>query len=330
MKNLEPNQPRADTTLSPELSSFAASTIGPLTEVGDLSWSHGESEVWRVVSRQKQAVLKVQRQARKFRSELAAYSEWLPLLAPALEAGTKVPELLAVRSEHPRALLLSWEAGELLEGLTLAPEVETALHERAGRFLRGLHELPVEGPESVPDAVPDDVPLAEAYLMRMDTWGQRASGIVESAVVEGVRSEVTAAMSFLESCTRVPCHRDFTPRNWLVTLPVPLAAGAPEPPLADNVHTPPNALVVIDFEHAKPDLYLTDLQRLWAGMWRQRPDLKRSFMWGYGRDLSAVEERALRRLSALWALSTVVWAREHADAEFEESGWDVLRWLDLV
>ena len=85
-----------------------------------------------------------------------------------------------------------------------------------------------------------------------------------------------------------------------------------------------------DFEHARPDLYLNDFERLQVGLWRRRPDLREAFQDGYGRVLTDAEREVLTRTAALGALSTVVWAREHGDAEFEAHGWETLEWLGLA
>lgn len=302
--------------LGAELDGFVEAFTGPVAHLEDLSWDHGESMVWRVASSTRQALLKVHRQGRKFANEVTAYTRWLPLLRPALEAGSRAPELLALRSEHPRALLLSWEPGELLESSELPRPLENSSHRRAGRFLRALHDLPVRDD--------DGLPLAEAYQARLASWARRTAGVVEDTVIDAVVAEAALALPFIETCSRVPCHRDFTPRNWLVHV---LEPNAHSQVGNADAHT---SLVVIDFEHARPDLYLVDLQRLWVGLWRRRPDLRASFLEGYGRQLTADEERALRQVSALWALSTVGWAREHGDSEFEHFGREVLEWLGLT
>lgn len=301
--------------LHPALAAFAAAHLGAVLKVRDLSWDHGESEVWALTAKGARAVLKIHRQGRKFRNELTAYTDWLPRLRPLLAPGTHVPELLAVHAEHPRALLVELVEGELLDDLVPAPALEAEVHEQAGRFLRNLHGL------GVSDA--DPKPLAEAYALRLEAWTTRAAGVVPDAVTGAVRNAVAATLPFLAGQSRVACHRDFTPRNWLVRSDH--APGAD--PAGARQHPGFGVLTVIDLEHSRPDLYLADLQRLWVGTWRYRPELRSSFLKGYGRALTGVEEEALRGLAAFWAYSTVVWAREHGDAEFERSGWRTLRWL---
>ena len=154
------------------------------------------------------------------------------------------------------------------------------------------------------------MPLDEAYARRLAAWSERARGVVPDAVVADVGAALTEALPALATLSRVRCHRDYTPRNWLAR--------------------EGGELVVLDFEHARPDLGVADLERLWVGEWRREPALREAFLAGYGRDLTADEEETLRRVAALGGLTTVVWAREHADAAFEAHGWDVLRWLGLA
>lgn len=299
-----------------ELLDLALPIVGEPSEVRDASWDHGESEVWRVSGPLATVAVKAHRQGRKFDQELTAYRDWLPALAAGgggspVSArgwawvgapGVRTPRLLAHRVEHPRALVLSWEEGAVLEGARPGRREELGLRERAGAFLRALHDLPHDDV--------DPVPLSDAYASRLDAWSRRSRGVVPEAVVANVRAAVAEALPALSKEARVRCHRDYTARNWLVA--------------ADG------ALVVIDLEHARPDLRVADLERLWHGEWRRDPALREAFLAGYGRELSAEEEETLRRLSALGALSTVVWAREHGDAAFEGHGWAALRRLGLA
>lgn len=283
-----------------ELLALAAPHVGEPPEVADLSQSHGESSVWRVSGPLGTVALKAHRQGRKFHQELSAYRDWLPRLAG--PPGVRVPRLLAHGERHPRALVVSWEAGEVIENASIGRRAALALHRSAGAFLRALHDLPY--------ADEDPVTPRAAYAARLEAWSERARGVVPSSVTANVAYALGEALPSLEGASRVRCHRDFTPGNWLA---------------ADD-----GALVVIDFEHARPDLWLADLVRLWTGPWRSQPALREAFLAGYGRDLRDDEEETLRRLAALFALSTVVWAREHGDGAFEAHGREVLRWLGLA
>jgi Ser/Thr protein kinase RdoA (MazF antagonist) len=114
----------------------------------------------------------------------------------------------------------------------------------------------------------------------------------------------------------VPCHRDFGPRNWLwdaTTAGVARSAGA--------------GLGVIDFEHARPDVWWVDVQRLIDDAWRADPGLEDAFWLGYGRRPGADERRLGAALRLLYAVGTVAWGAEHGDAPFEAQGRAVLRRL---
>ena len=95
----------------------------------------------------------------------------------------------------------------------------------------------------------------------------------------------------------MPCHRDYTPRNWLVK---------------DGVQ------YVIDFEHARLDVWLADLARLHLGIWPDRPDLKEAFLAGYGRQLSDTDHAILQGV-ALTATWLVVKAREIRQPALEDA-----------
>lgn len=258
--------------------------------------------MWRVETKRRSAILKAHRQGRKYSQELTVYTEWLPRLRGELPRGVRVAELLAHRGKHPRALLLSPLQGSVMLGSRFAPSLERRLHDRAGAFARALHAL------QLPDA--DPVPLTDAYVMRLEAWSERAAGLLPASVTEAVSERLHEALPFLAAQRRVPLHHDFSPRNWLAT--------------------PDGVLAVIDFEHARQDLHLAEFLRLWATLWPKRPDLEEAFLSGYGRALTGEERGALERMGALWALSTVVWAREHADREFEREGLTVLERLGLA
>ena len=270
---------------------FARQHLAEIRSVRFCGWDHAESGVWELSTATGRVFLKKHRQTRKFEQELLAYQAWTPHLSPL------TPRLL----EHQRetqTLLLSAVPGELVERMKLSAREERDLHRQAGAFLRRLHDAPFE------DA--DTLTLAEALRKRTEAWAARVEGVLTLEDITWVKARVAEALPLLADFTRVPCHRDYTARNWL----------------ADG-----NRFYVIDFEHAHPDLWLYDLERLWAELWPERPDLRAAFLNGYGRDLTEEEEGVLERVAAHGALSTIVWARDHKDTAFEEQGWRRLAWL---
>jgi aminoglycoside/choline kinase family phosphotransferase len=271
--------------------SFVGASLGPYRLVADRSWAHAESRVWEV--RVGPAALYVKQHARphKFEQEWRAYRDWVPAL------GSAAPRLIAAQPE-PGVLILSALEGEIASTVNLDAAEEQALYERAGRLLRRLHALPHQDPD--PQAV---------YLelrQKLGKWTALAPGLVDAGAVRWVAAEVETLLN-TPGLTQVPCHNDFTPRNWLVKCSeTGLQVG------------------VIDFEHAGPGLWVQDFSRLWSQVWPERPDLETAFFSGYGSPLDAAALRMLTSLSALEALATVVWANRHGDHEFEALGRTVL------
>ena len=260
--------------------------LGDGLETSFHGWDHAESKVWKVIGRDQIAYLKQYHQPRKYQQEYEAYTRWLPLLK-----SMRTPDLLA-HFEDSRTLLFSEVQGELVEEKERRGEDVRDLYRQAGAFLRELQTLPFVDE--------DELPLSEAVAQRTEAWtAGRAGGIVGAADVDWVRARVAETLPVLQDYRRVPCHRDYTARNWLVD---------------------EGKLYVIDFEHSRPDLWFLDIERLWSDVWWERPDLAEAFWEGYGRILSDEEAWLLERLAALNALSTIVWAREHNDAPFEARG----------
>jgi Ser/Thr protein kinase RdoA (MazF antagonist) len=286
-------QNRAEKPVPIELYAFVRKTAGPTRLSRFCGWDHAESHVWELWTAAGETLyLKQHRQARKFRQEHHAYTAWVPALPRV------TPTLVGARQGEPYALLMTAVPGTLAERVPLSHAHEVKLHRQAGSFLHALHGLPYE------DA--DPVSLADAFVQRMAAWLPRVQEIVDRHDVDWVVARMHETLPLLESYRRVPCHRDYSPRNWIVNQQERLE------------------LYVIDFEHSRPDLALLDMERLWAGPWHTRPDLKDAFFEGYGRGLSDDEEQVLERLAALGALTTIGWAHEHGDAPFEQYGRELL------
>lgn len=194
----------------------------------------------------------------------------------------RAPALLgADPSSH--VLLFSHLAGQPATSST--PE----LHRRAGALLARFH--------AAADPVPMDDYL-DAQRQRLADWVARARPwLLDDAVLDTVRRLQDATLG-LPDPLGVPCHRDWQPRNWLV--------GDDGEPWA------------IDFEHARVAPWFEDVQRLWWQEWRDAPELADAFFAGYGRVLDEAERRWFDATSALWHLTTVVWADEHDDDSFAD------------
>ena len=274
--------------LSAELLEFVEGNLGAIKDARFCGWDHAESDVWELsFGTGQSAFLKCHRQHRKFVQELTAYTEWLPALG-------HTPKLIAHHTK-PNALLLEKVPGELVETMSLAQKEEQAVYIKAGRFLRSLHDLPYNDS--------DDMTLADAWPMRIASWSEQAKEHVSAADIVWAKAYASEAIPALKNYSRVPCHRDYTARNWLVA---------------------ENSFYVIDFEHAHPNLWLSDLERLWTDRWQERPDLKESFFEGYGKALTADDEGLMRRFAAFGAVITITWAANHGDDEFEQFGRSLL------
>lgn len=217
-----------------------------------------------------------------------AFAQELSAYRDVLPRITATPELLGADSD---ALALTWAPGARLSPRT-SPQRERLLHAAAGRFARALHDLPV--------ADADPLPLARAIERRLATWTGRSAGLLtadERAALHRLAAGIDAF-----TAPRVFCHRDFTPDNWL---------------------SEETAITVIDFEHARPDAAESDLIKLRAEVWPDRPDLRDAFLATYG-PLGADARARLDVLLALHATATLAWAARHDDPEFHARGRQAL------
>lgn len=262
---------------TPELRARVEGWLGPVTAVEDRSWAHGVTRVYRVATASGTAFVKVHSQLRKFDQERRAYEEWVPALAA---SGVLVAEVLGA-DPALRALALTDLGG-------VAPDpADPRVHAQAGAALAALHGLPFV------DA--DPMPVREAVLARTARWAGEARGLLPAEVVARVTAEVAASSASFDGGRRVPCHRDFSPRNWMIR---------------------DGRFGLIDFEHAAPDIRWVDFVRLAEDAWRH-PGARRAFVEAYGRPWSEVDAERFRCLTWLHALSTWVWAATHRDTAYE-------------
>lgn len=266
-----------------------AELLGPCTVDADLSMPLAEAYVLALTYGDGQrCVAKAARQDKHHRRELHAYREWVPAL------GDRAPALLA-HDDALRLLVLSWVPGRAADqtGKPLTPEV----YAQAGRLTRLLHDsaAPVTDPS-----------FAERLTGRLDEYVNRGGRLLSPADVAFARDRVREVAT-LPSPATVPCHGDNQPRNWVI----------------DDA----GRVGMIDFGRAERDIWIQDASRMYFRHWPDRPDLQRAFFDGYGRQPGAADWSLLRGYAAYSALSTVVWAREHDDAEFEAEGRTMLERL---
>lgn len=235
-------------------------------------------------------VIKAYRSERTYRQERHAYHAWLGDLK-------HVPAPIAFRDLEPFALLLEYIPGRPLGEVTASVAAERDAHRRAGAWLRGLH--------GVPFVDSDPMPVAAAYRARLAGWLERSRSlrradtgdtepVVTTELAHWLTDRLDRATPRLTGSRRVPCHRDWEPRNWLV----------------DDDH---EWVAAIDFEHARPDHPLADLSRLAAYVWPVRPDLRDAFETGYAAPWGEPEELAIDMFAGLEAAQRWVWGHAHDD-----------------
>lgn len=257
----------------------------------DRSRAHGVAVVARVrLEDAREVVVKRSGTGDKHRREVLAYRRIEADGVP----GT--PRLLAHDDSIP-ALLLDALPGEV--DLPPSAREAPAVHEQAGRWLARFQR-------AAPMA-DDPLPLDVTYRRRGDRWLTAARDAVDASELRHVRSLLDDGIRSLSGRARLPCHRDYTPRNWLVD-------GG-------------RLRGVIDFEHARDDVAEVDLVRLASHLWPRHPELRSAFLRGYRQESGPADPDApwLPPLIALEAVGTIVWARRHGDAAFERAGRDALR-----
>jgi hypothetical protein len=67
-----------------------------------------------------------------------------------------------------------------------------------------------------------------------------------------------------------------------------------------------------------------DLLLLSQRYWKTYPGLRDAFLAGYGRTIDDADRDYVRAARGRWAIGTILWAREHHDAPFEQLGRDAL------
>jgi Phosphotransferase enzyme family len=291
---------------------FATKHLGKIKKATPRGWKHQETGVWELETEQGRTFLKNHRQKAKFEQELRAYLEFVPY------ALKLTPRLLAYE-QTLQVMLLSAVPGDSVDDLALAQKEPEAwinesqktvvldkslgtkqlsnIYKQAGRFLRSYHDVPYEDTET-----PN---LEEAFWIRAESWFKRAEPFVAIKDIAWVKEKVKEILPALRAMKRVPCHRDYTGRNWLWQ----------------------DKLYIIDFEHSRPDVWLFDLERLWSEVWPEKPELKEAFMSGYGKGFTADDEALSRGNAALMAVTRIVWSLEHDDQDYAEMGRQILEHL---
>lgn len=280
------------------LLAFATQVLGRYEQVADCSWQHGMSSVLSL--RDESGVtwfLKQHRDSERYLAEVTAYRRWVPALrnrSPRLRASDDSQQAVILSAVPGK--LPPWPAASTDDADDARSLAEAAIQHGAGSLLRQLHA-------AQPALRWDD--FGRAKVEEFDQLSPLAAGLLTSRELGLARSEVEA-LACLPCPVKVPCHRDYTPRNWLVD--------------AETVY-------VVDFEWSRLDVWVSDLARLHLGIWPTRPDLRDAFLGGYGRELDDPERALLQGCAVLTALWMLVKAHETRQASFEDGSRTALQRL---
>ena len=203
--------------------------------------------------------------------------------------GGHAPRLLA-KDESRLLIALSHVCGELAQ---LEHDRDPETHVQAARLLRRLHDG---------SPVVNDNGLGERMRASFERFAVRCGELVavdELRAVRGMIERIEGA-----PIPVVACHGDFSPRNWLV---------------GDD-----GVVRLIDFGRFQRDHWTMDLLLVSRRYWQTHPGLRDAFFTGYGRSIEDVDQDYVRAAIGRWAVGTILWAREHDDAPFEELGREAL------
>jgi Ser/Thr protein kinase RdoA (MazF antagonist) len=276
------------------LRGYASRILGPCELLEDSSWRHHMSAVLRLRDASgAEWFLKCHRDRERYDAELMAYRTWVAALkgrAPQLRAFDE--SLQAVILSALPGQPASWPAAE--PGQPDAERVrERAIQREAGVILRRLHDAQAAAPWPG---------FAADKMEQFNGLAAAVAGLLTPGQLAAARAEI-ARLTSIPAPARVPCHHDYTPRNW-------------------QVHG--GAVYVFDFEWSGPDAWVADLARLHLGIWPTRPDLQEAFLQGYGRHLGPVEQLALHGCAVLTGVWLVSKARETGQPSFEQASREAL------
>ncbi|MEV4558374.1 aminoglycoside phosphotransferase family protein [Kitasatospora sp. NPDC049285] len=243
--------------------------------VADVSWPKAKSQVWRVSAGDQAAYVKISPSALDYQREITGYQHAEHALDP-----DGAPQLLAADTGL-QAILSSPQPGLVVRALPLDLQDEQRVYELAGRSLRRWHDASAPATDRERDAIGASMTQqADEAAACLDSVGDQLDA-AQRALVRCVADELPQLGRQVPVVYR---HGDFATRNWLWD-------------------SPSGILGLIDFEMAAPGLAAEEYMWLYAAVWVERPDLKTAFFDGYGRPLTAEEDRLLHLLTTRLGIS---------------------------
>jgi hypothetical protein len=280
--------------LKQELRAWAERVVGPIAVLEDRSRAFGRmSLVWRLETvKGREFYLKRHERRVLYERELLGLG-WLSGLP---EGARQMAVPMIATANELDSMIFEAVPGEIVEEAELSSEELHAAYQMAGAFAAALHALPCDGCGPSPG-------YEQKLLDQIEDWFELYEGV--PGLGDELRRFVLDAVSdggAFRAAVLVPTHMDYSPRNWLL-------------------HREDGALWlrVIDWERARPELWVQDVARMSEDHWQRDPALREAFFLGYVRDPSEIEARQLKLLALANIVPTIGWARAHDDHRFE--GW---------
>ena len=270
---------------------FARLEMGSALKIDNFSRDIGRpSIVWRLTgSDGSRAWLKHHELPLLYERELLGLEQFVPALGP--QTWWKSPSLIA-KDDELEVILMTEVSGELLDSTPVSSDECTRMFQLAGKFIRKLHDADIRDP--------DGIDAGEYLRDRLQYYLGAGEKSVDEKTAAWAGELIDEACSF-SGLRRVPCHMDFSPRNWLI-----------------QRGEEGTGFGVIDWERARWDLWLQDVQRMEYDHFHREPHLREAYFEGYGREPSEDEGLQLNAISLVTSIASIAWAAAHDDAQFVE------------
>lgn len=281
---------------------FARLEIGSRVQIDNFSRDFGRpSIVWRLTgSDGSRTWLKHHESQTQFCRELIGLESYVPALGD--QTWWSSPTLVA-KNDTLDVILMSEVDGEILATTTIPADDEWTMFCFAGRFARMLHDLDCTSANKT-DASTNLRDRLEYYL----TMGEASVDVDTIVWTRSLINQASRDSQFIP----VPCHRDFSPRNWLFKKNI---SGI--------------RFGVIDWERSGQDLWLQDVQRMSYDHWHNKPQLREAYFEGYGREPTVTEKLQLDALCLVGAIAGISWAITHNDFRFAATNRETIARIRL-
>jgi thiamine kinase-like enzyme len=276
---------------------FARREMGAQVQIDNFSRDFGRpSIVWRLTGSDGSRVwLKHHERSQLYERELIGLERFVPALGE--QTWWSSPTLIT-RDDRIAVILMAEVEGEVLNSTSVSAEEGTTMFRLAGQFIRKLHNLDI--------SAPDNLGAAEYLRNRLEYYLGEGEASIDTGTVDWARGLIEQACA-AEDAKRVPCHMDFSPRNWLIQRS------------KDGIR-----FGVIDWEHARWDLWLQDAQRMAYDDWHRKPHLREAYFEGYGREPTEAEALQLDAICLVTTIASIPWAVSHNDDDFAALSREVI------